>query len=75
MIDYLSRNSISLLSSVAKLLHSLALRLHALGPGPLYESLAKIAQAAPSIGRMKHYATLDPEVIRCVGGDRLRDMR
>jgi hypothetical protein len=68
-------NSSTLSSSTADQLRPLAQLLHDLGPKSLYEYTAEIVQGAPPVERLKHYAALDPEVIRCVGGDRLRGMR
>jgi hypothetical protein len=50
-------------------LRQLASHLHHLGPRPVFELLAEVAQGAPLIERLERYAQLDPEIVHAVGGD------
>ena len=56
-------------------LRFLAVRLHRLGPRPLFEFLAEIERGAPLIERLERYAALDGDFIRALNGDRLPSTR
>ena len=61
-------NSTTIASSVALRVRALAVRLHHLGPRPLYEFLCELAGGADPLDRLETYAALDPETIRVLGG-------
>jgi hypothetical protein len=55
----------------------LAIRIHALGPRPLYELFRELEAGAPLIERLERYAALFPlaDFILEHGGDRLPTLR
>jgi hypothetical protein len=52
-------------------LRRLAGNLHALGARPLFEFLAELDSGADMWARLERYASLNPEFIRALDGDRL----
>jgi hypothetical protein len=66
-----ARQQLSLPRSTSRpRLQHLALRLHALGPKPLYHFLDEIARGAPLVPTLETYAALPADFIKANGGDK-----
>ena len=54
----------------ARLKH-LAVKVHALGPRPLFELLRELEDGANLMARLERYAMLNPDVVVALGADRM----
>jgi hypothetical protein len=67
--------SVTIASSIAPRLKHYAGRIHALGPGPLYNLLCELSTSSATMARFEAYADLDRDFIRKFDGDRLPPVR
>jgi hypothetical protein len=65
-------SSVTVASSIALRISALAVRLHRLGPRPIYEWACEVvAGSSNPLGRLEVFAALDPHTVAVLGGDRM----
>jgi hypothetical protein len=60
--------SATIASSIALRVRALAIRIHDLGPRPLFELMCELAGGADPFDRFEAYGALDPHTVRVLGG-------
>jgi hypothetical protein len=65
------QTSVTIASSAKLRMRHLAGRIHALGPGPLFELMCELSGSSAALDRFEAYAGIDPEILDRFGGHAL----
>jgi hypothetical protein len=63
--------SATIASSIALRVRALAIRIHDLGPRPLFELMCELAGGADPLSRLEAYGALDPHTVSVLGGSEM----